>query len=895
MNWTGKISRFFVYNGKLTFLLLITLFIWGFLSFFQTPKKYNPTIIAPAFQITVQFPGATRSEILEQVTKPLERVLTDIPGVEDVYSVTMKGGVVIVNVNFFVGEDLDSSKIALNDRLQSDAILAPLGLEPPVVQSVDPEDVPIITLALTDKQKSALELRKDAFRLRDLLAPLKGVSRINVVGGRRGELSILIDQERLGQYAISVDQIEQTLKANNLFLQSGYIKDPNGYIPLETNGLVTNPSEVENIVVVSSDVVKIKLKEFAKVTEGTEEVENYVRHIHKKDGKLNFHEGTTLLTLSKLRGTNISTVTEGIEKRIFELKERKVIDPNLKVDVIVNEGQTAKEEINGLLGNLITSILIVVLVLFFFLNLKAAILVAIAIPLTLASVFGVALLAGQDINRITLFALILSLGLLVDNATVVIENIVRHLGICEDSTDKDVFVNAVNEVGPGLFMSTVTTVIAFIPMAFVTGMMGPYMGPIPFFVPAALILALIISFSINPWMASWMLGKEKTKEFCEMEQQPGLLGRLGNQFMDFYKNNLRGLLENSRKRNSVLIIVALLLVGISSFPVFYLVRFRMLPKADVNQFFLYVDLPKGSSLEQTYEGSRKFEDLLLKDPNVKMVQSFIGTPPITDFNGLFKGVSARRDFHQATIRVGLIDDDNRDIKSEEIVLNMRPRVEALAKEIQNNLKLKGKIKTKLVEDPPGPPVLSTLLVRVQAEDEKIINREAKALLPIVQKTKGVVDTDMSLPEDSETVELKIDHFEASKVKISPAQIISTLRTLYSGKIIGIYRNEANREQEFIRLRYNKSSRVNVESLDGISFRNPYRISVPLKRLVKVVKTKSSMPLYRENHRNTVYIYGEMAKRSVTYAGIDLIKKLYDYKLSENNANRLDFSLFGFIT
>ncbi|MCB1323297.1 MAG: efflux RND transporter permease subunit, partial [Leptospiraceae bacterium] len=391
-------------------------------------------------------------------------------------------------------------------------------------------------------------------------------------------------------------------------------------------------------------------------------------------------------SIAKLKETNISTVTDSIKDRINELRDH-FIPENVTAEVIVNEGDTAHEEISGLMTNLATAIIIVVAILLIFLDMRAAILVAISIPLTLMSVFGVGLFAGQNINRITLFALILSLGLLVDNATVVIENIVRwyqKLGpekfarLTPEENLRErmrVVVDAVAEVGPGLFMSTVTTVLAFIPMAFVTGMMGPYMGPIPFFVPAALIMALLISFTINPWMASVVL-KPKSADEHARKKLPSwisapiaLFDRIGNGIFNFYRNFLHHLLFNRKERHLTMTIITLVLLASLALPAVKLVKFRMLPKADRKQFFLYLDLPVGTPLEETYRVTKAYERLLLEQSEIRMVQSYIGRPPVLDFNGLFRGVSARRESNQATLRVGLTHPDTRDLKSAELVLN----------------------------------------------------------------------------------------------------------------------------------------------------------------------------------------------------------------------------------
>lgn len=877
MNWTGHLAKYFIDNGKLTGILMLGLFIWGILSFSLTPKKYNPTIVAPAFKVTVQVPGASREEVLEEVTKPLENVITDIAGVEDVYSMTVKGGMAIVYVNFYVGEDLNNAKISLNDRLQSDARLAPRGIIGPIVESLDPEDVPVVQIALTSDKLSLVELRKLGFEIKDQLSSVEGTSRIFVVGGQKRELRVEIDPKKLNNYAVSVQQVENALKQNNIYLPSGMIKGDLKNIDIHTNAWVHNPSEVEEIVVVTNDSINIKVKDLARVYETEEEIENHVFH-QKKD----FQTKSVLISVAKLKGTNISDVTDRIVERVNEINKK--INHQAHAEIIVNDGDTARDEIGSLLTNLLQSVAIVIAVLFLFLNAKASLLVAISIPLTLATVFGAAYLAGQDINRITLFALILSLGMLVDNATVVIENIVRQVGE-EKKINKDTFAKAVSEVGIGLLMSTVTTVLSFIPMAYISGMMGPYMGPIPFFVPAALIFALFISYSINPWMASILITKKDGELEQNRQHHVSKWSQLGIEFLLKYKLMIRHLMMNTKKGKSVLLIIIFILLVVGSFPAFQLVKFRMLPKANVDQFFIYLDLPQSSSLAETTKASMLLEQELRMQKEVTMIQSYIGTPPILDFNGLFKAVSNRQFTHQATMRVGLLPDDQRDLSSEELVLKLRPN---LVKKLEG---FKG-AKLKLIEDPPGPPVMSTVQVRVQSRNEELMINEAKALLPLLKNIEQTVDHDTSLPADSQELNVIIDHYECSKSKVSPGQIVDTINAFYSGRIAGVYHGTNLKEQEYINLRIPKELRLDLDLLKQMTIPNMMRINIALSKVAKIELKESSIPLMRENHHNTIYLSSEMGNRSVTYAGIDLLLLLYKYRLSSGDAKLKSWNLFG---
>ncbi len=893
MNWTGKLAQIFIRNGNLSLLIVISVFIWGIFSFILTPKQYNPKITAPSFQVVINYPGASKNEVVEEVTKPLERVLANIPGIEDIYSVSYGGGRAVLNVNFYVGEDVDSAKITLDDRIRSNMHLIPMGIDNPVIVSIDPEDVPVMTVALTSSGMNPVELRKFAFRLRDRLGNVPGTSTIDVLGGRRKGLYINLDPMKLASSGVGIMDIENALSRDNLYLPSGKIRGRDRYIPLEAESLIKKPEDLENSIIISGDYGQIRLKEIARVKEEVEETNSYIRHLTKRKG-LAEKTGTNsvLISIAKLNGENISDVTDAVRKKIEELK-KGFIPSNVTADVIVDEGQIARNEIMGLVVNLFTAVVIVVVILFLFLNRRAALLVAVSIPLTLAVVFIVALLSGENVNRITLFALILSLGLLVDSSTVVIENIVRHLNKDGERRSRSgIVINAVNEVGPGLFMSTVTTILAFVPMAFVTGMMGPYMGPIPFFVPVALVASLLISLTINPWMAAVLLREEIHHHARKKDRIAYIKEKfdfIGNRIVDYYGNYLRQLMNDRKKLRRTMSVIAVLVLVSLSLPVLKLVKFRMLPKADREQFFLYIDMPSGTSLEKTFDASVLFEKELLKSKYVAMVQSYVGTPPVMDFNGLFRNVSSRQEHNQATIRVGLVTADKRSLKSEEIVERLRPVLEEKALNFPVS---KGRVKLKLVEDPPGPPVQSTMLVKIQGENESLLRQVAEDLFPKIKKIEGIVDTDSSVEEGTETIRVRVNHARAFMSRISARRIVKSLNTAYSGAVMGVYHNDENIEQEYITIRFDRHFRQDPSILDRIYLYNDLRIRIKLKDLVTVEKIKTPYKLMRENGRNTVYFYGDMSGRSVTYAAIDIIKLLYVYRLHDGKGKLEHLSLFG---
>ncbi|MCR9143749.1 MAG: efflux RND transporter permease subunit [bacterium] len=923
MNWTAKLATIFVRNRRLSLLLLIALFVWGGLSYLATPKQYNPRIVAPAFQIFVEFPGASRSEVLEQLTRPMENVLADLPGVEDIFTVTEAGGRVAATVNFFVGEDLDSAKIRLDDAVRSNLDLSPLGIEAPLIQSVDPDDVPVWTIALrpaAGARSDPVALRKLGFRVRERLVQVPGATNVEVVGGRTRELSIQIDPERLARSGVGISAIQNALRSANVFLPTGEIKGADRYIPIEADARVRRAADLKDIIVVTGDFGQILLRDVATVREQESERESHVRHL-RAGAEVSEDASVVLISAARNKDANISDVTTALGVALVEI-ERELLAPNINAEVIVDEGRTAREEIDGLIANLFTAIAIVVVILFWFLDARAAVLVAISIPLTLACVFGAGYLFDQNINRITLFALILSLGLLVDNATVVIENIVRRLqseGLASADPESKTrsIIEAVGEVGPGLFMSTVTTVLAFLPMAFVTGMMGPYMGPIPFFVPLALVSSLLLSFTINPYLASlllagrapavgakatdsdsgrggafaWLRGLIPDRVWTAIAGGLAVIAGSGSRLIRFYRKLLHRIVSEARPRRILLTTVGLLLLASFALPAVGLVRFRMLPKADREQFYLYVDLPAGASLARTYAATREIERFLLEEKEIVMVQSYVGHAPILDFNGLFRGVSERRLSTQATVRVGLSRPVERSMTSEELVLELRPRLLDFADRLQT--KIGGEVRLKMVEDPPGPPVLSTLLLRVQGSDPARLETIARDLRSRIDgAVDQVVDTDVSVPEDTRTLTVRIDQARASRSRLSAARIVEALSSAYDGRILGIYHNENNIEQEYIRLRLDPRFRRDRETLNRLVLYNDLGIAVPLSGIASFVETPSNKPLRRENRRNTVYVYGDMGERSITYAAIDILFLLADYAAPGTQLRLKELSLFG---
>lgn len=865
MNIFGKICEYFVVNRKMSMLLFIGIVLWGVISFVVTPKQYNPEITAPAFEVSVDFDGATSHEVYELVTKPLEDVIYEIPGVDELYSQSHHGGKGIVVVQFFVGEDFDQSKIRLRQRIDSNLDLKPLGVTSVNIKSIDPDNLAVMTVGLVSDELGPVGLRKRAFEIKNELKKVKGTSIVKVIGGKKREFQIKLDPDKMRESKTSIQEVELALSKSSLLSVLGKVKSPDKFRFIETTGTVRNIDEINNLVIASNVERSLKIKDIAEVVEGVVEEDSFVNYRSKDKG----YENMVMISIAKKKGQNISSITKALHQKIDQLKKTTSFFKDLEVLILKDEGRVAKEEISGLTFNLLQAICIVFIVLLFFLNVRAAIMVAITIPLTLLTVFGIGFLAGQTINRITLFALILSLGLLVDSATVVVENIVRNKKEHADWSNLKVITESVSEVGVGLFLSTLTTVLAFIPMKFVTGMMGPYMGPLPFFVSVAICVSLVYSYTIVPWMAS-LFCKDHADD---KKQKEGCFKRIYDRFICWYAELINGILSSAKRRRRFLITCLVLVLVVLLIPIFELLRFRMLPKANREQMYVYIDLDQGTSIDETYKITKELSQHLKKEPNIKGIQSFVGTAPILDFNGLFKGAYQRGATHMATLKLNLTHPDDRPLKSEDLALIYRDKVKAFF----NN---DPKVKFQIIEDPPGPPVRSTFFVKVKGNDEALVKRVVNDLDQISRDIKGVEDVDTSMPEPLTKYTLRVDTEKAAVSKVSTAAIARFLEVLYHGSVIGVYHDDTNLEQEYITLKFSKKYRDSIKDFDQFTITNELGNPVLVNKFLKIEKLPNSDVINSDNREKVVYISAEMGARSITYAAIDFLKALAEYKVPE---------------
>ena len=873
LNITGKITQFFLENRPLTILILIGILFAGVLSYILTPKQYNPDISMPAFSVIVDFSGASSEEVETFIVAELEEKIADVPGVDKIFSQSVDGGRAISFVQFKVGEDFETSRVKLTNKINGNLDLRSGNIQPPIIKPVSADDVPILTIGFWDKNLSQNQVRILAYDVMNRLKKIQNTANLEIYGGEPQALKIEIDSDLLKQRKIDLSDIKRAVLANNFRLKSGDIKNPNHIIELEVDGQFSSIESARKIMVAPG----IKLEDVAKVFLGFREKKSFVQVFEKQ--KI---QNMVFISVAKVKGSNAQTVSIKVQEALREiLKNRKF--SNLKSRIFRDEGEVSHKAVGGLMRNLITSIIIVSAVLWLFLGLRSASVVAIAIPLTLAGVFLVGYFSDKTINRITLFALILSLGLLVDSATVVIENIYRHLQKISTTTQdfvsarRKAIIEAVNEVGIGLFLSTLTSVIVFLPTSQISGMMGDYMGPLSFFLPVSLIISMFIAYILTPFLADVILP-------IHLKKEESLEESFFDKITQIYGKFLVVILDKPKFRKKFLFGIFGALFLVFTFPVFKLVHFKMLPSANKNHFFIYIDAPEGTNFPQTQKIANFVNDSLLQNPNIVSVQSFVGTHSVVDFNGLFKGSTRRILPHQATLRVNLLDKTKRSEKS-------TPILNAERKKILNKISLSPDkiLKTsqfKFLEDPPGPPVRSTLMAKIKGSNRQTLESVAKEIKALFQETDRVVDIDTSIEKPVRKISFQVDHQKALSAGVTTDQIFQALSASTGEVTLSTLHSPSALEMIDIIVTSPLENRKNVSDLNKIFIKNVFGEMVPLQSVVKQLETRPQPTLYIDEREETVYVSGELDNRSVVYATIDLIFKIFDHY-----ENILDWNLY----
>jgi len=812
----------------------------------------------------VTMPGATPKEVEERLTIPMEKLLYELPGVEYIYSTSTAGQSLLV-VRFYVGENLETSIVRLNQKLATNYDRIPHTVNQPLIKPHTIDDVPIMALTFHGAKYDHYTLRRLAAQVDDAVKSIHAVAETKLIGGTRRQLTVRFDPLLLASRNLTVGELGPKIQAVNSQSHSGNLIAENIEIPLQTGSFLHSAEEIGRIVVGVYGGRPVYLHEVAEIVDGPEEPDNYVLYGEKGAKPA---ESAVTLSIAKRPGANAVSVVEDVLAKVDGLKG-SLIPADVTVSVTRDYGATASDKSNELLLHMGIAVFGVALLILFFLGWRESIVVMLAIPSTLALTLLVFYLYGYTLNRITLFALIFSIGILVDDAIVVVENIVRHLRLPGNSGRPhiQVAIEAVAEVGNPTILATWAVIAAILPMAFVGGLMGPYMRPIPIGSSAAMLFSLVIAFTVTPWASTRVLKKSRAGNSSgngDHEKTPD------DWFTRIYHKIMEPLLAHSGWRIVFFAVIITLLLGACSMVYLGLVKVKMLPFDNKSEFQVILNMPEGSTLEQTARVAMEMADVVRQDPAVTDYQLYVGTASPYNFNGLVRHYFLRSGSTVADIQVNLLPKHERSLQSHDIATRIRPPLARIAARYGAAVAV--------AEVPPGPPVLQTLVAEIYGPTDGARVKLAGEVKRLLTETTGVVDVDWFREEDRSRKVLTVDKEKAALNGISEKQITRAIEIGVQGYSFDLYHRPTDKENVDIVLELPREYRARIESLLNISLRsetNPAAPLVPLRELVILSERPVEQPIYRKNLKPVIYVTGDVADvvESPVYAILEMNEKL----------------------
>ncbi len=865
--FAGRLAAGFV-DSKLTLLGIVASLLLGVLAVYLLPREEEPQIKVPMIDVMVAMPGATPREVEQRVSIPMEKLLYELPGIEYIYSTSMSGQSLLV-ARFYVGENLEDSIVRLNQKLQTNFDRIPHGVSPPLIKPHTIDDVPVLALTFHSSRYDHYTLRRLAAQVEDAIKSIFEVAETRIIGGTRRQVRILFDPLELAARNLSVAQLVPRLQEANRQSRSGVLLSTNREMILQTGTFLESAREIGRVVVGVFDNRPVYLDEVAEIIDGPEEPSTYVLHGSRE---LAEPEAAVTLSVAKRPGANAVHVVEAVLAKVEDLKGT-LIPEEVSVSVSRDYGETAAEKSNELLLHMGIAVFGVALLILFFLGWRESIIVMLAIPSTLSLTLLLFYLYGYTLNRITLFALIFSIGILVDDAIVVVENIVRHMRLPAnaDRPLRDIAVEAVIEVGNPTILATWAVIAAILPMAFVGGLMGPYMRPIPVGSSAAMVISMLIAFTVTPWAAIRILRRKCSQRECTVEPEDRDTDHAPDDiFTRLYHRIMDPLLAHAGYRLLFFVMITGLLLASCSMIYFGLVKVKMLPFDNKSEFQIILDMPEGSTLEQTVRVAREMAVAASREPEVVNYQIYAGTAAPYNFNGLVRHYFLRSGPTVADIQLNLLPKGRRDRQSHEIAGRVRPAVTAIARRYGAAVAV--------AEVPPGPPVLQTLVAEIYGPDDEQRVRLAKRVKQIFESTPGVVDVDWYREEERSKKILTVDKEKAALNGISEAEITRTVELALKGLSIDLFHVPTDKEQVEIILQLPLHRRARIESILDISLRpdrNPQAPLVPLRELVRIREAPVEQAIYRKNLKPVIYVTGDVAGEveSPVYAILDMNRKL----------------------
>ena len=859
-------------TSKLSVLLVFAFLLLGLFSIYFIPREEEPQIEVPMADIMVGYPGASPQEVESALIRPMEKMLSNIKGVEHVYSTAMNGQGMLT-VQFLVGEDTERSLVKLYNELMKNMDRMPQeGATMPLVKSRTIDDVPALSFTLWSDSMDGYALRQVAEVVANEIKKTPDVAQVKLIGGQSRQIRVLPDKGKMAGSGVDMDVVAQALEGNNVQMESGRLLHADQIYTVQTGNFLANKDEIGQLIVGSNQGQPVYLHQIASIEDGAENPRQYVSFSYgAADSLRTAHpDDYTAVTIAvaKTQGADAMTLADQLTGKMERLKQTVITD-DIQVDVTRNYGETASHKVSELLLHLLIAIVAVTLFVMLAMGWRGGLVVFLSVPVTFALTLFAYYFLGYTLNRITLFALVFVTGIVVDDSIVIAENMHRHFKSRRLSPLRAA-IFAIDEVGNPTILATLTVIAAVLPMAFVSGMMGPYMSPMPIGAAIAMTFSLLVALTLTPYFGyKFLRFKERGEEQPEDadDTQPR-----HTRIYALYGKVISPFLESRRRRWAFMLVLTAVLLG--SFALFFTksVPVKMLPFDNKNEFQIVVDMPEGTTLERTAAVARELGLCVGRHPMVRSYQTYAGTSAPISFNGLIRHYDYRAGDNVADIQVNLVDKGRRSLQSHDIAKSMRPSLQAIGRKHGANVKV--------VEVPPGPPVMSTLVAEIYGPDLQQQIQVASQVKDLLQATPHVIDVDWSIEADQPEYRFVVDKDKAMKLGIAEAQVVRLLRGALSGMPAGILHQPSSVEPVGIVLQLPEQERAGLEDLLALKVTGARGMGVPVGDLVKVVPTVRDKSISRKDQRQVVYVMADVAGplESPIYAMADVSDRLAQVKL-----------------
>ena len=871
---SGKIANAFI-KSKLSILLVFAFLLLGIFSIYFIPREEDPQIEVPTADIMLGYPGASPQETESRVVQPMEKIVSNIKGVEHVYSTSMNG-MGMLTVQFYVGQDPERSMVKLYNEIMKNMDHMPQGVTMPLIKSRSIDDVPVLAFTLWSNKMSGYELRQVSEVVGNEIKKIPNVAQVKITGGQNRQIRVILDKDKMAESHLDFETIAQALQANNAQAEEGNIVTGDQVYSVRTGNFFSDKDDVRNMIVGTDHNQPVYLYQVAKVTDGPENPRQYVSFSYgaadaKEKAKMPDDYSAVTVSIAKKKGADAMKLAEAAITKVKHLKEN-VITNDIHVNITRNYGATASQKVSELLLHLIIAIIAVTLFVMLAMGWRGGLVVFMSVPITFALTLFAYYFLGYTLNRITLFALVFVTGIVVDDSIVIAENMHRHFKM-QNLPPLQAAIFAINEVGNPTILATLTVIAAVLPMAFVSGMMGPYMSPMPIGAAIAMTFSLLIALTLTPYFGYHFLRfKEKKQDNAKKKDPTAELHET-----KIYKTYTRviGPLLQSRKRRWAFML-SLTVILLATFMLFFTksVPVKMLPFDNKNEFQVIIDMPEGTSLERTAAVAKELGTYISQNDKVTDYQTYTGTSSPINFNGLIRHYDLRSGDNVADIQVNLVDKKKRREQSHDIAKAMRPGLQAIGKKYHANVKV--------VEVPPGPPVMSTIVAEIYGPDDYQQRNVARQVKMLLSHTANVADVDWSVEADQTEYKFVVDKDKAMRLGIPESEILQEIRSALSGMTVGDLHRPSSIDPIGIVLQLPEKDRSDLTDLLNLKVINPQGLAVPIGDLVKVTKGLKDKSISRKDQKRVVYVTADVAGKleSPIYAMTAVSKKLSKIKLPE---------------